>query len=178
MRTRDLILVDLARTHGRPMPIDTIGRVRLLACAGPTVKGMAVIGFRLSHRTGQRWGAGAALIKQVTQVLTGADIAYGASIGPGLRIPHPSGVVITDKAVIGTRFTIHSCVTVGGQPDGAPVIGDDVSLAPGCRVLGPVRIGDRVRVGANSVLTKTIEGDGVVLAGVPARMLRQVTPSG
>jgi serine O-acetyltransferase len=88
---------------------------------------------------------------------------------------HPNGVVINPHAVIGARLTIHSSVTIGGSPTGAPVIGNDVNLAPGSRVLGAVTIGNRVRVGANAVLTKTVEGDDLVLAGIPARILRKAT---
>ncbi len=144
----------------------------LLSCAG-TVRGLATIGFRLSHAIGRVNPLAGAILKQLNQVVTGCDIGHEAQIGPGLRMLHPAGVVINPHAVIGARFTIHSSVTIGGSPSAAPVIGDDVNLAPGARILGGVRIGNRVRVGANAVLTKTIEGEDMVLAGVPARILRK-----
>jgi serine O-acetyltransferase len=175
MSTWELICADLARAWDRPVPVSVLRRMRLvLACAG-TVRGAATIGFRVSHAVGTRSDLVGAIIKQLNQVCTGCDIGHAAQIGPGFRMLHPGGVVINPHVVIGARFTIHSSVTIGGSPTAAPIIGDDVNLAPGSRVLGGVRIGNRVRVGANAVLTRTIEGDDLVLAGVPARILRKTT---
>jgi serine O-acetyltransferase len=134
MRTSAMITIDLARTLERPTPTSVLGKVKLLDVAMPTIKGLTIIGFRLSHRVGERSGLCGALVKQFTRALTGADIGYGAKIGPGLRILHPTGIVITDKTKIGSRFTVHRC-TIGSSPDGSPIIGDDVSIAPGARVL-------------------------------------------
>ena len=114
------------------------------------------------------------MVKQANQVLTGADIDYRATIGPGLRLLHPGAVVIASGAVIGARFTVHSSVTVGSSGSGAPTIGDDVNLAPGSRVLGSIRLGNRIRVYPNAVVTRSPEQDGVVLAGLPARVVREV----
>jgi serine O-acetyltransferase len=177
MKTWEIILEDLARGWDRKVPCSTAHRwAMVLSCAG-TVRGLATIGFRISHALGKRSSLAGAIFKQINQLLTGCDIGHEAQIGPGLRMLHPNGVVINPKTVIGKRFTIHSSVTLGGDPLGAPEIGDDVNIAPGARVLGFVKIGDRVRVGANAVMTRTIETAGVVasdviIAGVPAKILR------
>jgi serine O-acetyltransferase len=147
----------------------------VLSCAG-TVRGLATVGFRISHAIGLRNSIAGATLKQLNQIVTGCDIAHEAQIGPGFRMFHPNGVVINSATIIGARCTIHQGVTLGGTPNGAPVIGDDVDIAPGARILGPVVIDNHVRVGANAVLTRTIEGDYLVLAGVPARILRKARP--
>jgi serine O-acetyltransferase len=174
MSTWSLICADFARAWDREVPSSRLKQLALvLSCAG-TVRGFATIGFRLSHAAGDYSSLTGSILKQLNQVITGCDIGHQAQIGPGLRMLHPAGVVINPHAVIGARFTIHSNVTIGGSPTAAPLIGDDVNLAPGARVLGAVKIGNRVRVGANAVLTKTIEGEDMVLAGVPARILREI----
>lgn len=175
MRSRDLIAADLARTLNRPLPEGSIALLKLLVRALITVKGMAIIGFRLSHQAGRISPQAGALIKQVTHVLTGADIGYEASIGPGLRIVHPTGVVITGEAVIGCRSTIHPC-TIGGSSKGSPIIGDDVAIAPGARILGNVRVDDGCHIAANAVLRHSTPGAWMILAGVPARPIGSRRP--
>lgn len=174
LSTWSLICADIARGWDRPVPSRPVARVLMVAGALGSVRGFATVGFRVSHALGRRRPVLGAIAKQLNQVVTGCDIAHEATIGPGLRLLHPGAVVITPAAVIGERFTIHSAVTVGGSPEGAPLIGDDVNLAPGCRVLGAVTIGNRVRVGANAVVTKSFPESDIVLAGVPARLLRSM----
>jgi serine O-acetyltransferase len=173
MSTWDLLEADLLRTFDRPTPNGLGGRLKLLGAALPTIRGLAIIGFRLSNRVGQESGFGGAVLKQITHALTGADIGYAASIGPGLRILHPTGIVITDRATIGKRCTIYSC-TIGSSPEGSPVIGNDVSIAPGARILGNVQIDDGCHVAANAVLAHSVPGAWKVLAGVPAKATRDI----
>ncbi|MDB2576154.1 hypothetical protein N9Z54_03000 [Planctomycetota bacterium] len=89
------------------------------------------------------------------------------TFGPGLVIVHHGSIVISSKARFGSRARIHSCVNVSG----APVFGDDVYLGPGAVVVGDVDVGDRVRVGANSVVSRTVKAGSTVL-GVPARVIK------
>jgi serine acetyltransferase len=173
MTTWRLICADLASGWNREVPSSKIGQLRLVLSCAVTVRGAATIGFRISHAVGRHSATAGAILKQLNQIVTGCDIACETQIGPGFRMFHPNGVVIHPATVIGSRFTIQQGVTLGGTSSGAPVIGDDVDIAPGARVLGPVVIGHHVRVGANAVLTHTIEGDFLVLAGVPARILRE-----
>lgn len=170
MTTWDAISLDLARSFERPLPTGTIDRIRLLARALSAVRGIAVLGFRASNRMARRSPLAAALLKQITHAITGADIDYRSSIGPGLCIFHPTGIVIAEGARIGRTCTIQSCTLIGREAR----IGDDVRIAHGARVLPEVRVEDGCRVGANAVVTRSIPGEWMVLAGVPARPTRQV----
>jgi serine O-acetyltransferase len=175
MRSRDLIAADLARTFERPLPEDSTELLKLIARALTTVKGIAIVGFRLSHHAGRTSPPTGALIKQVTHILTGADIGHETRIGPGLRIGHPTGIVITGEAVIGSRCTIHPC-TIGGSAKGSPVIGDDVAIAPGARILGDIRVDDGCHIAANAVLRRSTPEAWAILGGVPARQIGSRRP--
>jgi serine O-acetyltransferase len=80
-------------------------------------------------------------------------------------------VVIHKKAIIGENCTIGTCVTLGGRGkgiEGAPIIGDNVYISSGAKILGPIRIGNNVIIGANSVVLKDVSDDKTVV-GIPAR---------
>ena len=98
-------------------------------------------------------------------------------IGKGLRLPHPTAIVIGKGLKIGERCLIYQQVTLGAAPRDhqglMPRIGDDVTLYPGAKLVGKGCVGNRVVVGANAVVTDVF-GDDVVLAGVPARVVRRV----
>jgi len=107
--------------------------------------------------------------------LASCEIHYGTDIGPGLHILHPSlGVVVTDKAVIGSYFTITggNCIGTKGAKlkKGDIQIGDYVILGANAVVLGPIRIGDRAVVSACSLAMRDI-GPGEIVGGVPAKPL-------
>jgi serine O-acetyltransferase len=164
-----------ANAPGLPERAGALDVARAAARNVPTVRFVAVALLRLAQAAGARLPLAGSLVKQACHVLTGADIAYEAQIGPGLVLYHPTGVVIGPECRIGARATIMQGVTIGsdavvvGDERGrSPVIGDDVFLGPGAAVFGAVELGDRVRVGANSVVTSSFP-DGVVIAGAPAR---------
>jgi serine O-acetyltransferase len=139
------------------------------------MKSIAVVLYRLSHRAGTLFPPAGAVLKQLNHFITGADIAFQARFGPGLVLLHPTGVVVATEVVAGARCNLGPGVTLGSAPGGAPLLGDDVDIAAGASVLGPRKLGDRVRVGANSVVTHDFEDD-VVIAGVPATVLRPTRP--
>ena len=90
-------------------------------------------------------------------VITGADIPLTCQIGGGLLIPHPNGIVIHPDAAIGVNCLIFQQVTLGTRSEpGAPSIGGHVDIGAGAKILGPVRIGDHARIGANAVVTKDV----------------------
>jgi serine O-acetyltransferase len=160
----------------RPGPL---GLARALARHVPTVRFLAVLLLRLAQGAGGRVGLAGSLLKQANHVLTGCDAAYQAEIGPGLVLYHPTGVVIGPGCRVGARATIMQGVTlgsdeviVGREGSGSPAVGDDAFLGPGAVVIGPVVLGDRVRVGANSVVLESF-GSDVVIAGAPARVVGQ-----
>lgn len=81
-------------------------------------------------------------------------------------MPHPYGIVIHSKAVIGHRVVIMQQVTIGGRgtsPDEAPVIEDEVYLGAGARILGNVRVGHHATIGANAVVTRNVPPGATVV---------------
>ena len=110
-------------------------------------------------------------VKYVLHALTGADIALHADVGGGLRLFHPTGVVIGPNCVVGERCTIMQGVTLGAGQGGSPTVGDDVFLAPGSNVFGAFRIGSRCFVAANSVVLGALPDDSFA-AGAPAKVIK------
>lgn len=107
--------------------------------------------------------------------LFNSSVPASCQIGGGTKFGYYGmAVVIHARAVIGKNCTIGTCVTIGGKSGWyeVPVIGDNVQIASGCKILGPVRIGNNVVIGANSVVTKDVP-DNCVVAGVPARIIRE-----
>jgi serine O-acetyltransferase len=99
--------------------------------------------------------------------LTGVDIGPGAVIGPGLWISHGVGLVIGGNARLGHDATLLHGVTIGapgrGRQSEMPTIGDSVFIGAGAAILGAVRIGDRVFIGVNVVVTRDVPDDSLVL---------------
>lgn len=96
-------------------------------------------------------------------------------IGKGTKFGYGGmAVVIHARAVIGKNCLIGQCVTIGGKSGWreVPVLGDNVMVNAGARIIGPVKIGDNVEVGANCVVVKDVPSNCVV-AGVPARIIRK-----
>lgn len=92
----------------------------------------------------------------------------------GLKIMHLGPILINPNAKIGEDCSIHinTMIVAGGTNDFAPVIGKKVIIGVGAVILGNVKIGNNVAIGANSVVNKTIEGDNITIAGVPAKKIK------
>lgn len=103
----------------------------------------------------------------------GYDIPFQINIGPGLLIYHFGGIVISARQ-IGKNFTVSQNVTVGMRiVDGEkkyPIIEDNVYLAPGCAVVGDLTIGKNCAIGTNSVVTKDMPENSVVV-GIPGHII-------
>lgn len=98
-------------------------------------------------------------------------------IGGGLFIQHGFATMITAEA-IGENCWINQQVTIGYSGRGrAPVIGDNVMITCGAKVLGAITVGDRAVIGANAVVIRDVE-PGAVMGGVPARVLRKEQSGG
>ena len=104
----------------------------------------------------------------------GCSIPHSTSIGRGLYIGHIRDIVINEGAVIGDNCNISQGVTIGqanrGRRKGTPVIGSNVYIGPGAKIVGAVQIGDHVAIGANCVVTDDVP-DYAVVIGVPGRVI-------
>jgi len=140
----------------------------------------AVWGHRVSHWLWQRGARLAArALAELTRILTGVEIHPGAVLGPGLFIDHATGVVIGETAEVGDDVTLFHGVTLGGtgRETGKrhPTIGDRVVIGAGAKVLGPIKIGDDSRIGANAVVVKEVPSSSVVV-GVPGQIVSRLDP--
>ncbi len=99
-------------------------------------------------------------------VVTGADIPLNCSIGGGLLIPHPNGIVMHPDVVIGVNCLILQQVTLSGKV----VLDYHVDIGAGAKLLGPLTVGHSSRVGANAVVTSDVEAETTVV-GIPAKPL-------
>ena len=104
----------------------------------------------------------------------GIDIPCNTVIECGLYIGHFGGIVVHENTIIGNNFSISQGVTIGqlnrGGRKGTPTIGDNVYIGPGAKVIGNVKIGNNVAVGANCVVTKDVP-DNAVVVGVPGQII-------
>jgi serine O-acetyltransferase len=137
----------------------------------------AVLIHRLSHwlwRHGLKWLA--RVSSNVGRWFTGIEIHPGAEIGRRFFIDHGMGVVIGETAVIGDDCTLYHGVTLGGtswkKGKRHPTLGNDVVVGAGAKVLGPIMIGDRVRIGSNAVVTRDAPA-GATVIGVPGRVIKK-----
>ncbi|MFR3910710.1 MAG: serine O-acetyltransferase EpsC [Clostridium paraputrificum] len=131
------------------------------------------IAHRLSHFLYKhKWFFLARLISQIARFFTGIEIHSGATIGKGLCIDHGMGVVIGETAEIGDDVLIYHGVTLGGTGKDKgkrhPTIGNGVVIGAGAKVLGPIKVGDNAKIGANAVVVKDVP-EGATAVGIPAK---------
>lgn len=111
---------------------------------------------------------------RMVETLTGIGLPKATQIGPGLRIWHFGGIFIHPDVVMGSNCTLRQGVTLGDKGDGggAPIIGDDVDFGSGAHVIGPVKIGNHVKVGALAVVVRDVP-TGCTVVGNPARIVQR-----
>jgi putative colanic acid biosynthesis acetyltransferase WcaB len=141
--------------------------------------------FRAAQWALEHWGRpGKRFVdayRLLTSMLLTVELPAQSRIGPRVRLFHPHGVVIHPDVRIGADCAIRQNVTIGntqrrsGESRGCPSLGDGVDLGAGCMLLGPIRVGDRTRVGALTLVLRDVPAYSVVV-GNPARILRTEEP--
>lgn len=110
----------------------------------------------------------ARFVADISRTCTGIEIHPGAQIGQRLVIDHGVGCVIGETAIIGDDCIIFHGVTLGGvkfdKVKRHPTVGNNVLIGTGAKVLGPIHIGDRSKIGANAVVMKDLPPDSVMVA--------------
>ena len=138
---------------------------------------LAVLMHRLAHRFYNKgFNLIARFISQFSRFITGIEIHPAAKIGEGLFIDHGMGVVIGETTEIGDNVTIYQGATLGGTGKETgkrhPTIGNNVVISAGAKVLGPFKVGDNSKIGANAVVLS--EGPpNCTVVGVPGRIVRK-----
>jgi len=156
-----------------------VGWLRILYTAWRFRGFRAILYYRWANvaaRGGHRFISGFLARRMIKS--TGAEICPTAHIGPGLRLPHSQGVIVSHDARLGAFVTLGQHSTIGGNfgrmgDDGRyfPTLGDGVVLTAGAVVAGPVHVGNGVIAGANTVIVKDVP-EGAVVGGVPGEVIR------
>lgn len=121
------------------------------------------------------------LISQISRILTGIEIHPGARIGKRFFIDHGSGVVIGETSEIGDDVMMYHGVTLGGHGWWAdkkgqkrhPTIGKNVVLGVGCKILGPIIVGNNSKIGAGAIVIEDVPADSTVVAELGKYLVRE-----
>jgi serine O-acetyltransferase len=107
------------------------------------------------------------LLNFVIKAIWGIELSRYARIGAGLHISHFGGITVSPLAEIGKYCNLSQSISIStglsGEREGAPIVGDDVYIAPGARLFGRIRVGNNVKVGANAVVYRDIPDNAVVV---------------
>jgi len=165
---------DLTAAQERDPAARSVGRTEMLLTYGGV---QAILSHRVSHALHE---AGVPLVPRMlanaTKTFTGIEIHPGARVGHGLFIDHGSGVVIGETAEVGDDVTMYQGATLGGtgfaRGKRHPTVGDEVMIGAGAKLLGPIEIGARSKIGANSVVIHDVPTDSTVVGnpGHPVRV--------
>ena len=116
------------------------------------------------------------VLSQINRSLTGIEIHPGAKIGRKVFIDHGMGVVIGETAEIGDNCLLYQGVTLGGTGKNHgkrhPTLKENVVVGAGAKVLGSITVGANTRIGAGSVVVRSVQGNSTVV-GIPGRVVHQ-----
>ena len=165
---------DLTAAQERDPAARSVGTVEMLLTYGGV---QALLAHRISHALYEsRVPLAPRMLANATKILTGIEIHPAARIGRGLFMDHGSGVVIGETAEVGDDVTMSQGVTLGGtgfaRGKRHPTVGNEVMIGAGSKLLGPIKIGDRSKVGANSVVIHDVPANSTVVGnpGHPVRV--------
>lgn len=116
------------------------------------------------------------IMKALIYLVFNCIVPYTADIGKESKLAYGGmSVVIHSRTKIGERVIIGQNTTIGRSldPEGIPMIGNDVYISAGARIIGNISVGNNVIIGANSVVCKNVP-DNCIVAGVPSRILRSI----
>jgi serine O-acetyltransferase len=135
----------------------------------------ALFFYRLAHALwGRKFRLLARFISHLGRMATGIEIHPGARIGHRFFIDHGMGVVIGETAEIGDDCTLYHGVTLGGtswaKEKRHPTLGNNIVIGAGAKVLGPFKVGDNSKIGANSVVVREVPANSTVV-GIPGRVV-------
>ncbi|PIE14547.1 MAG: serine acetyltransferase [Rhodobacterales bacterium] len=132
----------------------------------------AIRRYQVARARGGVWGRVAAkhwvLVHWFWSLMTQSELHLNTHIGGGLRLTHPTGVIVHPGARIGPNCMLFHQVTLAGPV----VLGGHVDVGAGAKLIGPLVVGDHARIGANAVVTKDVPA-GATVAGIPARIIEQ-----
>lgn len=112
-------------------------------------------------------------LRVVQTAVHGIEIGKDVQLGHGVWFIHPLAIVIGGNSKIGDRVRFFGSNTVGqAKEDGYPTLENDVWVGAGARILGPITVGARSKIGANAVVLQNVPPDSVAV-GVPARIISQ-----
>lgn len=112
------------------------------------------------------------LLCKVNAVICGSVIGLGAQFGEEFIILHSVGITINSRVRGGHHIVIENGVVIGAEKRKSPVLGDNIFVGSGAKILGDISIGDNVTIGANAVVVKDVPSN-VVVGGVPAKIIRK-----
>lgn len=115
----------------------------------------------------------AMLFNKLNVILNQCIIGRGADFGEQFVLVHCQGVVINTGVRGGRHVVIEHQVTIGAEKGEAPVLGDNVFVGAGAKIIGGVHVGSNAKVGANAVVVDDVP-DGATVVGVPARVVSDV----
>jgi serine O-acetyltransferase len=116
------------------------------------------------------------LLSQISRFWTGIEMHPGAKIGKGFFIDHGMGVVIGETTEIGDNCVLFHNVTLGGtgkhKGKRHPTLGNNVMVGTGAILLGPIKVGNNVKIGANTFILMQDVPDNTTVAGTPGRKVK------
>lgn len=111
------------------------------------------------------------ILYRMNVMLYGAVIGRGADFGSGFILLHTVGTVINSEVVAGKNLVLEHGVTIGAEKGASPVLGDNVFVGAGAKIIGAIKIGSDVKIGANAVVISDIP-NGATAVGIPAKVVR------